>query len=458
MDDRDRRWRDRDWRRSEDVDRDGGFAGEGYYPRGGAEERSFGGAEQEFGARRSGPERDRVFGEQETGASYNRPQPGGGGYGAGSYGGGESYGRGAGGGPDRNYSGGRHHGHGQDWQGRNYGGVSPAMAHHEYDLDREHGQGGAVGGGRGAMRFQNQDYTQGGRFYGDDDRQRIYREEYGQGGREYGRVPGGYDAGGGRGQGRGQGPTGGSYGGSYGGAGGDYGYQPRPAYGGQASGGTGGYDFERGYGDAGRRDLRSGGGAEWSRGPHEGHEGGGAQDFLQKAGQKVRNWIKGDHLMEGSGGEERGYRSDFGRERRYFEADRGHRGAGPKGYKRSDERISEEVHERLTDDSWLDASGINVKVSNGEVNLTGTVENREAKHRAERIVEDISGVTHVDNDLRVMPANPLTGSGRGFGDSAMEAQMRKDDPAANGSGGAAGSTPGNGSEDSASTRTTTRRT
>ena len=163
--------------------------------------------------------------------------------------------------------------------------------------------------------------------------------------------------------------------------------------------------------------------------------------------------------MEGSGGEDRSYRTDFGRERRYIPEDRGHRGMGPKGYKRSDERISEEVHERLTDDGWLDASGINVKVTNGEVNLTGTVETREAKHRAERLVEDISGVTHVDNDLRVMASNPLTGSGRGFGDSVAEAQMRKDDPTANGSGGSAGTTPGtNGSEDSASTRTTTRRT
>ena len=40
----------------------------------------------------------------------------------------------------------------------------------------------------------------------------------------------------------------------------------------------------------------------------------------------------------------------------YREANRGKRGLGPQGYKRSDERISDDAHERLTDDTWLDAS------------------------------------------------------------------------------------------------------
>ena len=420
MDERDRRWRDRDWRRSEDIDREGGYAGEGYYPRGG-EARSFGGEEQDYGARRSGEGRDRVFGERETGASYGGPRPGGGGYGAGgSYGAGESYGQGAGGGPDRGFRGERHS-HGSDWQDRDYGGVSPAMAHGEYDLGRGRG-----GGGQGGPRFGAQDYTQGGRFYGDDDRQRIYREEYGQGGRDYGPVLGGYDAGRG-------GRTGGAYGGSYGGAGGDYGYRARPAYGGSASGGTGGYDFERGYGDGGRRDF-DGRGDRWEERAREGGERVG--DFFSRAGQKVRDWIKGDHLMDDAG--DRSYRTDFGRERRYIPEDRGYRGMGPKGYKRSDERISEEVHERLADDSWLDASGINVKVNNGEVNLTGTVESREAKHRAERLVEDISGVTHVQNNLRIKAAGFLRGDSTGYGDTVAEAQMRRENPTATSTAGEGG--------------------
>lgn len=108
----------------------------------------------------------------------------------------------------------------------------------------------------------------------------------------------------------------------------------------------------------------------------------------------------------------------------FGEGDAQHRGRGPSGYKRTDERISDEVNERLTEDPWLDASGISIAVSGGEVTLNGTVPEREAKHRAERLVEDLSGVTHVQNNLRVRRGDPLTGSGTGFGDSAHEAQMQ----------------------------------
>lgn len=111
----------------------------------------------------------------------------------------------------------------------------------------------------------------------------------------------------------------------------------------------------------------------------------------------------------------------------------GHRGRGPSGYKRTDERISEEVHERLTDDPWLDASAINVAVAGGEVTLSGTVGEREAKHRAERLIEDMAGVTHVQNNLRVR-RDPITGSGTGFGDSANSERIAGEttDPAKRG--------------------------
>jgi hypothetical protein len=60
------------------------------------------------------------------------------------------------------------------------------------------------------------------------------------------------------------------------------------------------------------------------------------------------------------------------------------------------------------------------------VTLSGHVENREAKHRAERLIEDLSGVRHVQNNLRVKPGAGLTGAGQGFGSSALEAEMRRD--------------------------------
>jgi len=78
-----------------------------------------------------------------------------------------------------------------------------------------------------------------------------------------------------------------------------------------------------------------------------------------------------------------------------------HRGKGPKDYHRSDERIREDVCDRLCDDSNIDASNIDVKVSGSEVILSGNVESREDKRRAEDIAEAVSGVTNVQNQLRV---------------------------------------------------------
>jgi len=78
-----------------------------------------------------------------------------------------------------------------------------------------------------------------------------------------------------------------------------------------------------------------------------------------------------------------------------------HRGRGPKGYTRSDDRIREDVNDRLTDDHMLDASDIETKVSNGEVTLNGHVESRQAKRRAEDVADRIAGVKHVQNNLRV---------------------------------------------------------
>jgi hypothetical protein len=81
-----------------------------------------------------------------------------------------------------------------------------------------------------------------------------------------------------------------------------------------------------------------------------------------------------------------------------------HRGKGPKGYVRGDDRILEEVCDRLTEDERLDACDIEVKVDAGEVTLNGRVESREAKRRAEDVAESVSGVKHLQNNLRVRAA------------------------------------------------------
>jgi hypothetical protein len=77
-------------------------------------------------------------------------------------------------------------------------------------------------------------------------------------------------------------------------------------------------------------------------------------------------------------------------------------GRGPRNYRRPDERILEDVSDRLTDDAMVDASEISVEVKQGEVNLTGTVRDRDQKRRAEDIAERVSGVNDVINALRIV--------------------------------------------------------
>lgn len=78
-----------------------------------------------------------------------------------------------------------------------------------------------------------------------------------------------------------------------------------------------------------------------------------------------------------------------------------HRGKGPKGFTRTDERIKEDINCRLTDDAYVDASNVEVSVENGEVTLTGSVPDRSSKRRAEDVAELVSGVSNVENRLRV---------------------------------------------------------
>lgn len=78
-----------------------------------------------------------------------------------------------------------------------------------------------------------------------------------------------------------------------------------------------------------------------------------------------------------------------------------HRGKGPKAYRRSDDRIREDISDRLADDDRVDASEIEINVHDAEVTLTGSVDSRESKRRAEDIAEMVSGVQHVQNNIRV---------------------------------------------------------
>jgi len=77
-----------------------------------------------------------------------------------------------------------------------------------------------------------------------------------------------------------------------------------------------------------------------------------------------------------------------------------HRGKGPKGFRRSDDRLREDVCEALADDHEVDATDIEVSVKDGEVTLSGMVKSRQMKREATDVVENVRGVTDVHNLLR----------------------------------------------------------
>lgn len=86
-------------------------------------------------------------------------------------------------------------------------------------------------------------------------------------------------------------------------------------------------------------------------------------------------------------------------------------GVGPKNYVRSDERITEDLCERLTHDDHVDPSDIEVNVSEGVVVLGGTVRNRWMKHRVEDLAAECNGVCNVENNIQVRPPTPPPGAG-----------------------------------------------
>jgi hypothetical protein len=358
MDERDRAWRERDWRRSETFDRDPGRAGE---------DRSWS----------RGAERD----EDDRGG-YGEAAP-----------------------------------RWREAPEEDYGSRSEVTHGGAYGVGAGRASRDRFGGGGERLRIQPQDYT---------DRQSGYSRS-GGGMRE----PDAYDLR------RDYGPAGRAMRGPQ-----DYGDDR--AF--QRHGdewrrqGPGGPDRSREFADRGHAHR-----AHPDHAHAERDRGEGASDFLSRAGEKITSWFRGDNLMRGShdDGQPHRYQEDFGREARSI-PDPGLRGRGPRGYRRSDERINDEVHDRLTDDPWLDASHIEVAVKDGEVTLSGHVDNREAKHRAERLVEDLSGVRHVQNNLRVEPSAGQTGAGRGFGSSALEAEMQRNsaavDPSNNGASGLSGRT------------------
>ncbi len=78
-------------------------------------------------------------------------------------------------------------------------------------------------------------------------------------------------------------------------------------------------------------------------------------------------------------------------------------GRGPKNYQRSDDRIREDICERLMQ-GWMNAESVDVQVRGGEVTLLGTVDSRAEKRAIEDVAEGVLGVGEVHNQLRVRRA------------------------------------------------------
>ena len=156
---------------------------------------------------------------------------------------------------------------------------------------------------------------------------------------------------------------------------------------------------------------RSGGFASesWTRGGQSGQS-----EWQSRANQESDDRNRGNERFDrfdsrgmaggtGGGGFYGGYGQDDtrqGRSQQQLRRQPEHIGKGPKGYSRTDERLLEEIHERLSM-GYLDASEIEVTVKNGEVVLKGTVSTKSDRRTAEDAIEDVLGVKEIDNRIKV---------------------------------------------------------
>lgn len=128
-------------------------------------------------------------------------------------------------------------------------------------------------------------------------------------------------------------------------------------------------------------------------------EGGSHFTGGEPRGSSYYGYTGGDYGYDGRlGGDYGGSRS----EPRYSQrqAPRLYR-RGPKGYQRSDERLKEEISERLMQAAHVDSSEVTVNVSSGKVTLEGTVPDRYMKYYIEDLSEACPGVQDVENRIRV---------------------------------------------------------
>jgi osmotically-inducible protein OsmY len=162
-------------------------------------------------------------------------------------------------------------------------------------------------------------------------------------------------------------------------------------YGSNEDRGTYGNENYSGYGTFGQGDYDQRGGYDQ---PNYGRASQGEEYGSSGTSQYGRSNFGSGRNDSGSSGSSRqqGWSQPSGEGR--------HRGKGPKGFQRSDERVKELICERLSEDPHVDATEITVNVQGGKVVLEGSVDSRQTKNAAEDIAEQYC--QDVQNNLRVI--------------------------------------------------------
>ena len=70
----------------------------------------------------------------------------------------------------------------------------------------------------------------------------------------------------------------------------------------------------------------------------------------------------------------------------------------------SDDTLYDQVRIKIANDREVGGGHVEVKVTNGVVELSGTVRDDRHKQRVEKVVKKVKGVKGVENKLRITPA------------------------------------------------------
>ncbi len=174
------------------------------------------------------------------------------------------------------------------------------------------------------------------------------------------------------------------------------------------------YGYE---GSRSQHDVRPGGAdyvsygrgiSDWGRGPHE-YGSFSQNSYGRGTADYGRDWGTGSGVGHADwnrfGSQDVNQNQDWGRSRFDQQSQSSswneQKNRWPKSYKRSDERIKDDIHEELIRHGRIDASDVEVQVKDGEVSLTGQVASRHDKRIAEELAERVLGVHDVQNQLRV---------------------------------------------------------